>query len=181
MKMKMKMKMKKLSNIAGTTIGLLMVMHSAYAADTVNLNITGNVVASPCVVNGGVGNIDVDLGNIQATTLAAAGSSSTEIPFDIKLTACPTGTSSVTATFAGTSDPVAGVNYYKSTGTAGNVAVALIQASNSSLKGNGSTITQAVQADRTVTMSMKAKAYSSAGSATPGTIKSVVTATFTYQ
>ena len=87
----------------------------------------------------------------------------------------------MTATFSGTSDPTAGINYYKNTGTAGNVAVALIQASNSSLKGNGTTITQAVQSDRTVTMSMKAKAYSSAGNATPGTIQSVVTATFTYQ
>ena len=173
--------MAKLTLIAAASLGLMMASQGAFAGDTVTLNITGNVVASPCVVNGGAGNIDVDLGNIQATTLAAASSSSAEVPFDIKLTACPTGTSSVVATFSGTSDSVAGTNYYKNTGTAGNVAVALIQASTSNLKGNGTTITQTVQTDRTVTMSMKAKAYSSAGGATPGTIKSVVTATFTYQ
>ncbi|MDY0923348.1 fimbrial protein [Leclercia sp. CFBP8987] len=159
----------------------MMAAQGAYAGDTVTMNITGNVVASPCVVNGGGGNIDVDLGDIQATTLATAASSSTEKAFDIKLTSCPTGTSSVVATFSGTSDTVAGTDYYKNTGTAGNVAVALIQASNNYMKGNGTTITQTVQADRTATMSMKAKAYSSAGGATPGTIKSVVTATFTYQ
>jgi minor fimbrial subunit len=173
--------MAKLNIIAAASLGLIMTSHGAFAGDTVTLNITGNVIASPCVVNGGAGNIDVDLGNIQATTLAAASSSSTEVPFDIKLTSCPTGTSNIVATFSGTSDPVAGTSYYKNTGTATNVAVALIQASTSNLKGNGSTITQSVQADRTVTMSMKAKAYSSAGSAMPGTINSVVTATFTYQ
>lgn len=173
--------MAKYSLIAAATLGLMMASHGAYAGDTVTLNITGNVVASPCIVNGGVDNIDVDLGSIQATTLSVAASSSTEVPFDIKLTACPTGTSSVLATFSGTSDTVAGANYYKNTGTATNVAVALIQTSTGNLKGNGSTITQSVQTDRTVTMSMKAKAYSSAGGATPGTIKSVVTATFTYQ
>ncbi|WP_231604228.1 fimbrial protein [Leclercia sp. J807] len=173
--------MAKLKTIAAAALGVTMVSQGAFAGDTVNLNITGNVVASPCIVNGGSGNIDVDLGNIQASMLATAGSSSTEVPFDIKLTDCPTGTSNVMATFSGTSDPVAGSNYYKSTGTATNVAVALIQASTSSLKGNGTSITQAVAADRTVTMSMKAKAYSSAGSAMPGTINSVVTATFIYQ
>ncbi|EHJ2438120.1 TPA: type 1 fimbrial protein [Salmonella enterica] len=159
----------------------MMATQCAYAVDTVSLNITGNVIAAPCMVNGVAGNIDVDLGNIQATTLSAASSSSPEVPFDIKLTNCPTGTSSVLATFSGTSDPVAGTNYYINTGTATNVAVALIQASTGNLKGNGMTINQTVQPDRTVTISMKAKAYSSAGGAMPGTIKSVVTATFTYQ
>lgn len=167
--------------IAAATLGLMMVSQAAFAGDTVTLNITGNVVASPCVVNGGAGNIDVDLGDIQATTLASAASSSTEVPFDIKLTDCPAGTSSVVATFSGTSDSVAGTDYYTNTGTAGNVAVGLIQASTSNLKGSGTTISQTVETDRTVTMAMKAKAYSSAGGATPGTIKSVVTATFTYQ
>jgi minor fimbrial subunit len=173
--------MAKLTILATASLGLMMVSQVGFAGDPVTLNITGNVVASPCIVNGGTGNIDVDLGDIQASTLSAAASSSAEKAFDIKLTACPTGTSSVTTTFSGTSDTVAGTDYYKNTGTAGNVAVALIQASSGSLKGNGSTITQTVQADRTVTLSMKAKAYSSAGGATPGTIVSVVTATFTYQ
>ncbi|HHA2009518.1 TPA: fimbrial protein [Enterobacter mori] len=173
--------MVKLSLIAGATLGLMMTSYGAFAGDTVTLNITGNVVASPCVVNGGASNIDVDLGSIQAATLAAAGSSSPEVPFDIKFTDCPTGTTSVLATFSGTSDSVAGTNYYKNTGTAGNVAVALIQTSTGNFKGNGTSITQTVQTDRTVTMSLKAKAYSSAGGATPGTIKSVVTATITYQ
>ena len=173
--------MAKLSLIAGATLGLIMAGHGAFAGDTVTLNITGNVVASPCVVNGGASNIDVDLGSIQATTLAPVGSSSPEVPFDIKFTACPAGTTSVMATFSGTSDAVAGTNYYKNTGTAGNVAVALIQTSTGNFKGNGTSITQTVQGDRTATMSLKAKAWSSAGSATPGTIKSVVTATITYQ
>jgi len=170
----------KLSTISAALLGLTIASQGAFATP-VTLNITGNVVASPCVVNSGGGNINVDLGDIQATTLAEVASSSTERAFNITLTGCPAGTSSVVATFTGTSDTTAGTNYYTNTGTAENVAVALIQASTGNLKGNGSTITQTVQADRTATMAMRAKAYSSAGGATPGTIRSVVTASFTYQ
>lgn len=151
---------------------------SIYSADT-NINITGRVVAQPCIVNGGNTNLDVDLGDIPANLLQTPASSSTEKPFTLELTNCPAGTSSVVARFSGTSDPVAGINYYKNNGTATNVAVALIQASTGNLKGSGTTISQNVQSGA-VTIALKAKAYSSAGNATSGTISATVVATMTY-
>lgn len=151
---------------------------SLFAADT-NINITGRVVAQPCIVNGGNLNLDVDLGDIPANLLQAPSSSSVEMPFSLDLTNCPAGTSSVVARFSGTSDPAAGINYYKNTGTATNVAVALIQASTGNLKGTGTTITQSVQSG-SVSYALKAKAYSSAGNATSGTISATVVAAMTY-
>ncbi|HEX4503369.1 MAG TPA: fimbrial protein [Scandinavium sp.] len=153
---------------------------SAFAADTLTINVSGNVVASPCKVNGGGTSLSVPLGDIQSTTLSAAGTSSTPVAFDLKFTECPAGTNSVIATFTGTADPVAGTSYYQNAGTAKNVAVGLIQVDTGNLKGTGSTITQSVLADRTATMKMQAKAYSSAGGATPGTITSAIVATMTY-
>lgn len=167
------MKMKVLVGMLATAISA-----SLYAADT-NINITGKVVAQPCIVNGGNTNLDVDLGDIPATLLQGPASSSVEKPFSLDLTSCPAGTSSVVARFSGTSDPVAGINYYKNTGTATNVAVALIQASTGNLKGSGTTITQSVQSG-TVSYALKAKAYSSVGNATSGTISATVVATMTY-
>lgn len=170
----------KLTLTSAMVMGIVMASPLVKAADTVNINITGRVVASPCVVNNGNSDLNVDLGDIQATTLAAAGTSSALKSFNLSFTNCPAGTNSVMATFSGTTDPVAGVNYYKNTGSAANVAVALIQGGTGNLKGNGTSITQSVQADRTVTMPLQAKAYSSAGGAVPGTINATVVATMQY-
>lgn len=168
--------MMKTKLLAGMVAAVMSV--SLYAADT-NINITGKVVAQPCIVNGGNTNLSVELGDIPANVLQGPASSSTEVPFTLDLTNCPAGTRSVVAQFTGTADPVAGVNYYRSTGTATNVAVALIQASTSNLKGTGTTITQNVVSGG-VSFALKAKAYSSAGSATSGTISATVVAAMTY-
>lgn len=95
------------------------------AADSVNVSVTGNIVASPCVFNGGNSRLDVNLGNIQATNMVTPGSLSDPVAFDLLFTLCPAGTRSVTATFSGTPDPVAGAGYYKNSGTAENVAIAM--------------------------------------------------------
>ncbi|HEX4503370.1 MAG TPA: fimbrial protein [Scandinavium sp.] len=152
---------------------------SVFAADTVTINVTGNVVASPCTVNGGSSTLDVKLGDIQAATLSAAGAVSTAVPFSLKFTDCPAGTKSVSAAFSGTPDPDAG-GYYKNNGTAKNVAIGIYQTSTGFGKGNGTNIVQDVQADHTVTMDMQAKAYSSAGGATPGTITGAIVVTMSY-
>lgn len=169
-------------NFKLVTIAALVSLTSIAAiADAVNISVTGNVVASPCVINGGSANLNVDLGStIQASALASAGSTSSPVAFTLPITACPVGTSTVQVTFSGTPDPVAGASYYKSTGTATNVAVGLYQASNGNLLGNGTSVTQTVQGDRTASLAMQAKAYSSAGSVMPGTINSVIVATMQY-
>lgn len=154
---------------------------SAFAADAVNINITGRVVASPCNVNSGSSDLAVELGqNIQASSLFTAGSGSTPVPFDLALTNCPVGTSAVKVAFSGTADG-ASPTMYQSTGTATPLAVELSDATTSAILGNGSSLTQSVLGDSTVTYKLKARAYTAAGSVTPGTITSVVVADFTYQ
>lgn len=149
-------------------------------ADPVSINITGNVVASPCTVNGSSSNLNVNLGtNIGAATLTTAASGSTLTPFNLALTACPSGTSNVTVTFSGTADTTS-TTMYKNTGTATNVAVELSQQGTGTILKNGSTLTKAVQADKTVTYALNARAYSAAGSVMPGNISAVVQANFTY-
>ncbi|HGM5490613.1 TPA: fimbrial protein [Serratia fonticola] len=149
-------------------------------ADPTNINITGIVVASPCSVNNNDSNLNVDLGrNIQASDLAAAGSGSTLTPFTLSLTGCPSGTSSVKVSFSGAVD-AASPTRYKNTGTAVNLAVELSQQGTGTILGNGSTLTQAVQPDRTVTYALNARAYSVVGNVMPGNISAVVQANFTY-
>lgn len=147
-------------------------------ADPININITGNVVASPCVVNNSVSDLNVDLGKtIQAATLEVAGSGTTAVPFNLALTACPAGTSNVKVTFTGTADTTQ-TTMYKNTGTATPLAVEL--SSGSTILGNNGTLTQTVQTDKTVTYALSARAVTSTGSVTPGSINAVVQANFTY-
>lgn len=157
----------------------LAMFSSSVFADPVSINITGNVVASPCTVDTANSNLTVDLGTIQATDLATPASGSTFIPFAIKLKDCPTGTTTATITFSGTPDAAKPDSTYANTGTATNTAVEL-QGSGGDLFGNGKFFTGTIAADHTYTFNLKTRAYSAAGSVMPGTISAVVQANFTY-
>ncbi|WNN47063.1 fimbrial protein [Siccibacter colletis] len=150
-------------------------------AEPVNINVTGNIVASPCTVNGGSNSLSVSLGDIQAASLQTAGATSPKKDFSINLTDCPAGTTSVKVVFSGTEDTDAGKNYYKNSGTAKNVAVALVEKSTGNLKGNGENMTRNVTADKTVAFELEAQAYSVNGGVMPGTIQAAITADLTYQ
>lgn len=150
------------------------------AADSVNVSVTGNIVASPCIFNGGNNSLDINLGNIQASNLATPGSTSDPVPFSLLFTQCPAGTHSVTVSFTGNPDPAAGPSYYMNSGSAANVAVAMSEAATRALKGTGTSITQMIAADRTATVAMLASVKSITGSATPGSISAVVVMTMQY-
>ncbi|MEH8822889.1 fimbrial protein, partial [Klebsiella pneumoniae] len=74
----------------------------AMSADNVDIKVTGRIIAAPCVFNGGSENMNVDLGNIQATNMFTPGSSSDPVTFHLLFTRCPPGTLSVTTRFSGT-------------------------------------------------------------------------------
>ncbi|MCU6306635.1 fimbrial protein [Enterobacter quasiroggenkampii] len=155
--------------------------HYALAGDPVTLNITGNVVASPCEVSTDSENITIDLGggnDLQTADLNAAGSSSAWKPITVSLENCPAGTSSVTATFHGTSDAGDPETLYSNTGTATNVAVQL-EGKAAEPYGNGKTSTISI-ANSKATWDLQTRAFSKSGSVTPGTINSVITMTFAY-
>lgn len=158
--------------------------HYALASDPVTLNITGNVVASPCEVSAASANMTIDLGggkDLQTADLNAAGSSSPWVPITVSLENCPAGTSSVTATFHGTSDAADTDTLYSNTGTATNVAVQL-EGKSEEPYGNGktSTINIAEATDGKPTWDLRTRAFSKLGGVTPGTISSVITMSFAY-
>ncbi|VUS98181.1 putative fimbrial-like protein SfmF [Klebsiella pasteurii] len=153
---------------------------NVYSADRVNIDVTGTIVAAPCVFNGGNNNLDINLGEVMSTNMATPGSTSDPVSFNLLFTHCPLGTQSVTATFTGTPDPDAGADYYKNSGTASHVAIMLSEASSGALKGSGSSITQNILADRSTTFAMRAAYRSVAGGATPGTINTAVMLTLEY-
>lgn len=167
--------------IKSSMLSLMIVAAGSHVAkaDPVNINITGNVVASPCVVNNSSNNLNVDLGQaIQAETLSTAGAGTTPTAFNLSLTSCPVGTSNVTVTFTGTAAAGPQSNMYLNTGLATPLAVEL--SSGGTILGNNSTLNQVVLPNRSVTYALNARAVTATGNVMPGSIIALVQANFTY-
>ncbi|MEB8293577.1 fimbrial protein [Klebsiella michiganensis] len=161
-------------------LAAIVLSHSASAADN-QLNITGNIKASPCKVNVPTGGVNVDLGqSIMASSLSDAGSATDWKPIAIEVISCPATTSSATMTLNGTPDATES-SMYSNAGTATGVQIELQNTAGAAL-GNASTMVQDINAaTQSTTFNMQARAYSSKGKATPGTIVGVVQLTFVYQ
>ncbi|WBF46381.1 fimbrial protein [Serratia rubidaea] len=179
------MKELKLNVIKGSIAALLAatlgMSHGALA--NTQLNITGTIKASPCIVADDNGSgITVDLGNgsaIQAATLAGQGDKTEWVPFKLTLKDCPTTTTSATATFSGTpADESA--DLYKNTGDAKSVQIELADVAETTKLGNGKSLKQTI-ANNTTTYDLKARAYTTEGGATPGSIVGTVMVAFTYE
>ena len=156
-------------------------VNQVVAAPT-QVNITGVVVASPCAVDTTNSDLNVNLGtNIQATSLATAGNTSTAVPFKLVVKDCPTTTTKVTASFSGTADSAAGGRYATTSGAgmATNVAVEVAQdVSPYTLQNPGTTMDMTV-VGTSATFLLRANAYAK-GVVTPGNIASVMSVDFTY-
>lgn len=153
-----------------------------YSSDPVKINITGRVIAAPCIVDLPDGNtVHVDLGmDISVSDLNSPDSHSTWVPFVIKLRDCPPGTRNSTMALSGVPDPDDNQRY-KNTGDAENITVELQSENDGKILQNGTIWTLPVNTDRGIVWNMRTRAYSSSGMVKPGTISSVITATFTYQ
>lgn len=152
---------------------------AALAADTTIITVTANIVASPCTVS--TSNLNIDLGDIQASALEAAGSTTPWSPVNsILLTDCPISTRSVIARFQGTPAANGDSDGYKNEGTDANVSVQLADnAATPKILSTGKTeslnvVNKAAQVD------VKARLYSS-GMAAPGAVKSTINVEFEYK
>jgi len=175
-----------LSSAASLMIAAGMV-HSAFAADPVQITVTGNIVASPCIIDSKSVSKDVPLGELQSADLNAAGSSSPWIPIEVSFESCPAGTSTITATFHGTADNDDSTTLYSNSAVdagadkaAKNIAVQLEGLADEPY-GDGKTATiDIASAGTTPTFKMHTRAFSKNGGATPGLIKAVITMSFAY-
>ncbi len=154
---------------------------SLCSANSVNIDINGTVVASPCVVNGNQSSLQVKLGDtIQADSLAASGSVTNWSDFTLALTSCPASTSSFSVTFSGDTDTDVPTNY-KNTGTATNLSLELTTGDGTTKLSNGTALNNvAIPSTHAYNLAMRARAVSK-GNVIPGSIIGQVQATFTYQ
>ncbi|BEO43960.1 fimbrial protein FimG [Serratia marcescens] len=143
--------------------------------------ITGNIKAAPCEIDSANGTVSVNLGDdISAAVLATSGAFSPWVEFPLTLKNCPSTTTSVVATFSGTVAEES-TSLYKSTGSSRRVQIELQNNQGANL-GNGKNMTQSVnQATHEAKFNLRARAYSTHGGSTPGSIEGVLQVTFVYQ
>ncbi|WP_105606675.1 fimbrial protein [Cronobacter sakazakii] len=156
------------------------------ASDPVTINITGNVIASPCTFDTSASTLNIDLGEKDAASLATPGAEMPYKVFSLVMKDCPAGTTKVTATFIGTNDSSSTVgNGFKNTGTATNMVVQIKDNAatdwTSSFKSGDSMTANVNTTDKTAKFDLATRAYTPTGSVIPGTINSSIVADFTYQ
>ncbi|MCK6696299.1 fimbrial protein [Enterobacter bugandensis] len=146
-----------------------------------NINISGQVIASPCVVDTGTVSKVVNLGEDTKQNLINAGDGGVWSDFDLLVQNCPTGTSSVTAKFTGnadTQDPTA----WKNSGTSNNVALRIASRDHATTYSVNSTMQVNVDnSTRSSTFPLSARMFTPQGNSTAGTFQSVMNVDFTYQ
>ncbi|AYN26260.1 S-fimbrial adhesin protein [Buttiauxella ferragutiae ATCC 51602] len=156
-----------------------------FAADIVNINVTGRILPTPCVVDPGSVSQNINFGQLLGTDLRTAGSASAWVPFTVKLINCPAALVTATVTFQGTPYPTDATLYQNATssGSATNMAIQMVDNSNRTLaKGNSTTMTSNIDPTlRTATFGLAARVITPGGNVGSGAINSVVTMTFTYQ
>lgn len=150
-------------------------------ADPININITGNVVASPCTVDTSSISKDVDFGTVRNTDLEDAGTASAWVPFSVTLSHCPASTRKAKVTFTG--NPAAeDVTLYANSGSASNVAVQMAADSDrAQILSNGTSMTVDIDSQHNAEYLLAGRLVSIHGNTGAGTFSSVVQMNFTYQ
>ncbi|MFS7241163.1 fimbrial protein [Serratia proteamaculans] len=154
--------------------GLLM----SHAAMAVTVNITGNVLASPCTVET-ANSVDLVLPDVDMATLAVSGTSTTGQSFDLTLKDCPTSTTKVTATYNGTVSPLVD-DSFSNTGTATQVAIWLKDSADTTIKPNTTRTVSINSTTKKATFTQSVRMYSK-GKAQAGTVIGNIVVGFTYQ
>jgi minor fimbrial subunit len=160
-----------------TLLSGLLINHAALA-DSVTVNISGNVVASPCTVESS-SPISVVLPDVDMATLSAAASTSAAESFELKLKDCPASTTKVIASYGGTVSTLA-TDSFINNGTATQIVLWVKDSDGTTIKPNTT---------RTATIDSKTKKASfkqtvqlySKGLAQPGTVSGNIIVSFTYQ
>ncbi|HEX4503371.1 MAG TPA: fimbrial protein [Scandinavium sp.] len=138
------------------------------------INVSGNVIASPCTVDTGTVTKLVELGTVNKQDLPNAGDGGVWSDFDLLVSNCPTGTSKVTAIFTGTPD-IEDSTAWKNSGTSSNVALRLSSRDHNTVYSNSSTML--VNVDSTThktTFPLSARIFTPKGNVVAGTFASVM-------
>lgn len=171
--------MKKISAQVLLCLSVTAVCGHVMAADS-TINITGNVVATPCTV--APAQLNVVIPDVNASALATTGSTSDFLLFGINVTNCPATTTAADVSFNGTASHT---DYYKNTGTAQNADVELTTDYGTKNMGPGKVFgaiaINSTTHDASISLKTRIRNGGDGKAVTPGTIIAAVQMTLAYR
>ncbi|EMP2221591.1 type 1 fimbrial protein [Enterobacter hormaechei] len=171
-------KTKRYFNLLPLLLAVIFVSSASADGGTV-LTLSGEVKASPCTVDATTK--PVTLGTYYISTMKEKGD---YVKFSVTLSSCPTGTSSVTATFSGNADASLPGSYYANTTAQGaatgiHIELATDDTTPAGL-GNGKTLKASVDSNKKVEFKLQARVNKGDATPTSGVIQTTVNITYEY-
>lgn len=145
-----------------------------------SISISGNVIATPCLISTGTIDQTIDFGQMIATNFIKPNSVSEWKKFAFNLTQCPSATNAVSVTFTGRTDANNALYFYNSA-SGRNAALQITNEDHSVTYSNGSVEEVLIDASRNATFQLAARVISPMGNMTSGDFTSVVQVSFTYR
>ena len=158
-------------------LGLVTCAH----ADEIALQMTGNIFANTCVVDGASKNLTVDLGQAASGDFKDVGDTGQWKAFSLKVSHCPATLTLATAFFNGQADS-AHPTKFANTGSAKGLALELADPQDNILIAPQANFNVLIdQNTHSATFPLAARYYTTSMPVTAGTFSSTVQVTFTYQ
>ncbi|MCY1697938.1 fimbrial protein [Lelliottia sp. SL45] len=158
---------------------LLISASNAFADEGTALNISANIVASPCTLSEDTVHGKVPLGSFYTNELSNRGDATGWVPFALKLTECPVTTTAVSVVFTGDADE-SNPDFFKNMGSSSHVAIE-IKDTGGSIVRNGATRTITVNPSHDAVLDLQSRMVTPQGSATAGSVTGLVELSFSYQ
>ncbi|WP_061708445.1 fimbrial protein [Pseudenterobacter timonensis] len=149
-------------------------------ADSVAVQIRGNILANTCSVDSASQNLTVDLGQAVASDFKDVGDTGSWKAFDLTLSKCPPTTTLVTATFNGQPDSEHPTKF-ANTGSAQGLALELADRTDDILIAPQASFNALVNQSGNVDFPLAARYYATDTPVRAGSFSSVVQVTFIYQ
>ncbi|WP_459349921.1 fimbrial protein [Pseudocitrobacter cyperus] len=154
-------------------------MSYSFATD---INISGTVVASACVVDAGTREQTVKFEQARAVNYTQPGDTSEWQDFALTLSSCPASTTQVTARFSGNADNDDPSKFANSLGDASGMALQITTRDHlTEIEPSGEISASVDPVSRSADFPLSARMYTPTGSVTAGDFKTVVQLSFTYQ
>lgn len=150
-------------------------------ADSIEVQMTGNIYANTCVIDSASKNLTVDLGQAASSDFKDVGDTGEWKAFSLKVTHCPATLALANAFFYGQADSVHPTKF-ANTGSAKGLALEIADRQDNILIAPQASFNVPInQDDRTATFPLAARYYATSMPISAGTFSSIVQVTFTYQ
>ncbi|EBG2395036.1 type 1 fimbrial protein [Salmonella enterica subsp. enterica] len=160
----------------------LWAVSAVHCSQAANIDLTGTVVASPCVVDTNTREQTVTFEQARAVDYTEVGKTSEWQDFELTLSSCPVSTRQVTALFSGNADDVDTTKFANTQGSASGMALQLMTRDRQTeISPEGTLEVKVDNESHKAVFPLSARMYTPTGQVSAGEFQTIVQLTFTYQ